>query len=342
LDVYHQTRNAENAATFKVGIDSASANVFYSLSQFDLSLGFRVPVNYWLFNASKFKLIGSLSLYTSKIGAFFWEPLNTTLSASSDDYFIGRAFSFQWALSMKARNADREINPVGLYALTRLDWESNKLQRDVELTDQGSIKPVYEDFNIPRLTADLNFHLPLPGWKHTLTLRSYSALNLVGKNTDFFFYNFISGLLGMRGYEYYAIGGDKAMLLHAAYRFPLLENINTQILQFYFDKLYMSVFADIGTAWPGNQSTPRLSDWRKDVGVELRLESPSYYVFPTRLFFSATYGLDEFRQPLNDDFFTSDGKDFVTYGGRWMYHFGLLFDFDFILEHTTRPLAGLF
>lgn len=342
LDVYHQTRNVEDAASFKVGIDSTMANVFYSLSQFDLSLGFRVPINHWLFNASKFKLIGSLSLYTSKIGAFYWEPLNTTITASSDDYFIGQAFSFQWALSMQARTADREINPIGLYSLLRFDWEHNKLQRDVELTNSGSLKPVYEKFDIPRLTADLNFHLPLPIYKHTFTVRSYSAMNLVGNNTDFFFHNFISGLLGMRGYEYYAIGGDKSTFLHLEYRFPLWENINTQVLQFYFDKLYFSTYFDVGTAWSGSSGAPKLNDWKKDVGFELRLEAPSYYVFPTRLFFSATYGLDEFRQPLDDDFYTSDGKDYVTYGGEWMYHFGLLFDFDFILEQSARPIRGIF
>ena len=342
LDVYHQTRNVENAATFKEGIDSASANVFYSLSQFDLSLRFRIPIEHWLFNASKFKLTGSLSLYTSKIGAFYWEPLQTTLTASSNDYFIGRAFSFQWVLSMKALTADREINPIGLYSLVRFDLERNKLQRDVDLTDSGTLKPIYETFNIPRLTTDLNLHLPLPFRKHTFTVRSYSAMNLVGNNTDFFFHNFISGLLGMRGYEYYAIGGDKATFLHLEYRFPLLENINTQILQFYFDKLFLSGYFDIGTAWSGSGGAPKLADWRKDVGVELRLESPSYYVFPTRLFLSATYGLDEFRQKLDDDFYTDDGKDFVTYGGRWMYHFGLLFDFDFILENAARGFTRFF
>ncbi|NTW48790.1 MAG: hypothetical protein HGB19_03495 [Chlorobiales bacterium] len=341
LEIYHQTRNVENGAKLVAGIDSATANVFYTLTQFDLSLRFRVPVESWFFNSSLFKLTGSFSFYTSKVGSFFWDPLGTTVSATAENYFIGRAVSLSWIFNLRKRTVDQAINPIGFLSLIRFDFESDKLQRDIDIANNGTLVPVYENFTIPRLTADLNFHIPLPGWKHTLTVRSYSALNLVGKDTDFFFYNFISGLLGMRGYEFYAIGADKATFLHLEYRFPLVEKLNFQFLQFYFDKLYFSTYFDIGTAWSTGK-IPALRDWRRDVGFELRLEAPSFYVFPTRIFLSATYGLDEFHQKLQDKYFTPDGRDFVTYGGRWLVHFGMLFDFDFILDGVGHGIRRMF
>ncbi len=345
LDIYHQTRNVQDGAQIKIGIDSATANVFYTLTQFDLSLRFRLPIEHWLFQASQFRLTFSLSPYSSKIGSFFWQPLNQTLPASSDTYFIGRTLTFVWSTDLRAHTRNTAINPIGFFSRLRLDYENSSLQDSLIFSESaGRLIPQYQTFSFLRLTADLNFHLPLPTFspkfQHTLTLRAYAALNFTPKETNLFFNNFISGLLGMRGYEFFAIGGDKATFLHIEYRFPLIEHINWQVAQFYFDKIYLSTYFDIGTAW-SQGGMPSLSAWKRDVGVELRLETPSFYIFPTRLFASATYGIDQFAQPLRQGFFTADGRDFVTYGGQWMFHFGILFEFDFMADDARRGAAGL-
>ncbi|PIO47955.1 MAG: hypothetical protein CMR00_07580 [[Chlorobium] sp. 445] len=345
LDIYHQTRNVQDGAQIKIGIDSATANVFYTLTQFDLSLRFRLPIEHWIFRASQFRLTFSFSPYSSKVGSFFWQPLGQTLPASSDTYFIGRTLTFAWAMDLRAHTVNAEINPIGFYSRLHLDYENSSLQDSLVFSEgAGRLIPQYQNFSFLRLTADLNFHMPLPTFspkfRHTLTVRSYSALNFTPRETNLFFNNFISGLLGMRGYEFFAIGGDKATFLHFEYRFPLAEHINWQVAQFYFDKIYLSAYFDIGTAW-SQGGIPKLSEWRRDVGVELRLEAPSFYLFPTRLFASATYGLDQFTQPLRQGFFTADGSNFVTYGGQWMFHFGVLFEFDFTTDNARRRVAGL-
>jgi len=340
LDIYHQTRNVEHAGTFKQGNDSTTFNVFYKLTEFDLSLDFHIPIEHWFFKASKFRITGIYSTYTSKIGSFFWQPLGRTITASSSDYFIGKSISLLWKMNLRARTANRAINPIGFLSSVRFDYENSRLQDSVGVSNSGTVIPVYRTFNIPRLTTDLHFNFPMPIHKHTFNIRSYSALNFTGGNTDFFFHNFISGLLGMRGYEFYAIGGDKATFLHFEYRFPLMENINLQFLQFYFDKIYLSGYFDMGTAWSSG-GLPGINDWRKDIGMELRLEAPSYYVFPTRLFLSATYGLDKFKVALQDEFYTDDGKDYVTYGGSWMIHFGVLFEFDLLLDAAKHSFRSV-
>ena len=63
-------------------------------------------------------------------------------------------------------------------------------------------------------------------------------------------------------------------------------------------------------------------DFKKDAGMELRLETFSFYAYPTRIFFNASYGFDKFTQ------FIKTRNETVTYGREWRFYFGVLFGFD--------------
>ena len=54
----------------------------------------------------------------------------------------------------------------------------------------------------------------------------------------------------------------------------------------------------------------------------------SFYLLPTALFVSATYGLDAFDFQLDEGFLTPSGENTVRYGQSWQWHFGILFGFD--------------
>jgi hypothetical protein len=125
----------------------------------------------------------------------------------------------------------------------------------------------------------------------------------------------------MRGYPFYAIGGNKTVSLNATYRFPIATELNFRILQIYFKKLFGSVFCDIGDAWSGKARS--VYDWKRDVGFELRLETFSFYAYPTRIFFSGAYGLDRFSRNVRDINTTT-----VLYGHEWRFYFGVLFGFE--------------
>ena len=109
-------------------------------------------------------------------------------------------------------------------------------------------------------------------------------------------------------------------MANATYRFPILEDIDTRIFHMIFNQFYGAVYGDIGNAWTG--SGLENHKWKKDAGVELRLEAFSYYAFPTRIFFNATYGFDKF------DYTIENSNKVVTYGKEWNFHFGVLFGFD--------------
>ena len=47
---------------------------------------------------------------------------------------------------------------------------------------------------------------------------------------------------------------------------------------------------------PGILMLLNLKDFKKGVGAELRIQLNSYYLFPTSIFFNASYGFDKFSK----------------------------------------------
>src|SRR5207249_848476 len=180
--------------------------------------------------------------------------------------------------------------------------------------------PLYSNVDFTRVELNWKEHIPFFMNKHTVTLSARGG-SILGPAVDEFFDYYAGGLVGMKGYPFYSLGGNEFATFGLTYRFPLINNIDARFLQLYFDKLYASVFTDIGDAWTGK--VPRLQQFKADAGVELRLESFSFYSYPTRWFLSAAYGFDRF------DRFIPFRNQTVTYGREWRFYFGVLFGFDF-------------
>jgi len=81
----------------------------------------------------------------------------------------------------------------------------------------------------------------------------------------------------------------------------------------------MSFYGDLGDAAYADK--PKLSDFKRGVGTELRMEMSSFYLFPTMVFLNASYGFDKVTLNIR-------GTDF-TYGQEWRFYGGVLFSFDF-------------
>ena len=63
-----------------------------------------------------------------------------------------------------------------------------------------------------------------------------------------------------------------------------------------------------------------IKTFKKGAGAEIRLQMNSFYLFPTSVFFNASYGFDKFTRLVN-------GEP-VTYGKEWRFYGGILFGFD--------------
>ena len=302
---------------------SISTDVTYNLLEFDVSLRQKI-----LDDGTQLKIGYSLSRYNADIGSFL-VPGSGLSPGFRNLYLIGNVLSAQVTHDGIAPSVDKDINPVGRTITLRYNYEFDKYNSEGEYSiENGVLVPNYTKPSFHRLEILWNEHLALPIQRHTLTLTAHRASTL-GKQVDNFFDSYAGGFVGMRGYPFYALGGNDIAVIGAAYRFPLWTTINFRFLEFYFTKLYGSVFADYGDAWTG--TAPSFSRWKRDAGFELRLEAFSFYQYPTRIFFSGAYGLDRFDRTFNDVA--------VTYGKEWRFYLGVLFDFE--LSTISQPLQNV-
>jgi hypothetical protein len=178
--------------------------------------------------------------------------------------------------------------------------------------------PRYTSFLFHRVEGQVFLSTRLPGGLHTMSVRLRGG-SILGAPVDEFFNFYAGGIMGMQGYTYYALGGNEVFSANVTYRFPILPSMGLRIGHLLFDKLYGGVFFDAGDAVmaPREASLGRM---KKDVGFDLRLESFSFSMYPTRIAFSGAYGLDEFTRQFS-------GQN-VTYGREWRWYVSVLFGFD--------------
>jgi hypothetical protein len=283
-------------------------------------LEFDVSLQQKIFNPLHDLRIGyTHSRYNASVESFLLPgPPPALVPASSDLYFIGNSLSVTWDFNGLSPSRYQEINPVGRKLELKYSYEFSKFNStgDYEVTSTG-LQPRYTQFNFHRVEGNWIEHLPLPDRRHTMSINLRGG-NIFGPRVDDFFDFYVGGLIGMKGYPYYGLGGNRFAMVNLTYRFPVWEDIDTRVLQLYFDKLYAAFYGDYGDAWSGDAE--RLKDFKKDAGIELRLETYSFYAYPTRIFFNACYGFDRFTRVING---TS-----VTYGREWRLYFGVLFGFD--------------
>jgi hypothetical protein len=328
LEAYNISRKTDvSFSLFTYADREYSTRVTYNLFEFDASLRQNIMGDH-----TQLKLGYSLSRYNADLGEFivFTSPTEGFVSpASGYLYLIGNTLSAQITHNGILPSVDRDINPIGRTITVRYNYEFDKYNPNDSAEYKNGVRvPIYTNPSFHRIELLWNEHLPMPISKHTLTLSVHRASTL-GKRVDDFFDFYAGGFIGMRGYPFYGLGGNDIAVIGAAYRFPLWTTINVRFLEFYFTKLYGSVFADYGDAWTG--TAPSFSTWKRDAGFELRLEAFSFYQYPTRLFFSGAYGLDRFNRTFNN----AD----VSYGKEWRFYLGILFDFE--LNPISGPLQNM-
>jgi hypothetical protein len=320
IEVYNVSRKG-NDISVALGDDTVSTQVSFDLLEFDLAL--KQPA-FSQFAELEFRYVHSR--YSSTLGEIFLPAAGQLVPATRDLYLIGNVLKFTANITAITPSTTSEINPTGRKIRASVSYEFNKLAA-TDSTGHSVYEPgptgyhlTYERYNFAKFELLWREHIPLPLRSHVLTC-SFNTGSIFGPEVDDFFDFYAGGLVGMRGYPFYALGGNRMAVVGLTYRFPLLQNIDLRVFSLYFDKLYASVFADVGDAW-SERAMPSLKMFKKDVGAELRLESFSFYAYPTRFFLSAAYGLDRFDRLIRRLDQT------VTYGREWRFYFGVLFGFD--------------
>ncbi|MCH8288090.1 MAG: PD40 domain-containing protein [Candidatus Marinimicrobia bacterium] len=228
------------------------------------------------------------------------------------DYFIGRAFSLEWMRESVFRSSK------GYIARDKgMSWNlsySYKLDKFItgfaRNKDFGTFEEVYDPFNYHQIDVRIDKYFGMPA-------KSALALNIdagyISDSVVDFLYYFGGGLLGMKGYSYYSIGGERKLIGTTTLKVPVIKDINKTFLNLYFRDLYGGLFFQYGNAWIGDA---RINEFKRTVGYTIRLGAFSFYAFPTAFEFQGAYGLDKFT-----------GSNGEKRGGEWKYYFTLLFDF---------------
>jgi Tol biopolymer transport system component len=295
--------------------------VTYNLFEFDLAAKHRI---FNRFNDLEFRFI--FSRYTATLGSFLIQTEGEPIlyPTTDDTYFIGRDLRMTYNFEAIAPTKDEDINPIGAKAKIVYDYEWNQFNNENAYTvEDGLLKPKYNDFNFHRLLFDGSVYFPL--WSgHTLSTRLVGGTILGPAVPDFFDF-YLGGLIGFKAYPFYALSGNEIAWFNLTYRFPLWRNIDYRLSFLYFDKIFLSFHFDYGDAWTGDFAS--FKDFKKGAGTEIRLEMSSYYLFPTAVFFNASYGFDSFNKVVD--------SGVATYGKEWRFYGGILFGFDIVNNRNS-------
>ena len=239
------------------------------------------------------------------------------------DFYKGLDIGAQWTYRKLLPRLDGIINPSDGRTVSAWYWfRSDKIFQDFAIDPgTGFLDEIFKKFNYHRFDID---------WKEYYNFSSYydrSALTLhfqggfISEPVDDFFYYFAGGIRGLKGYSYYSIEGRKMAILSATYRFPLLTNIGKQFGVWYVDKLYGSVGYQVGDAW--DSGFIKSDDLKNVIDLGLRLDTFSFYSYPTNIAFNAAYGLNELP------FGSVETNNFNMQGKEWKFFLTVLFGYAF-------------
>lgn len=268
-----------------------------------------------------------ISPFNVRTESFYSREYQQTIGANSSRYFMGRGLTLQGFFEARKPTRHDHLLPEGVRASLTYEHQPGKLLDRYDIQD-NTLVPIYKSYKINRLVLDAKYGMALGKVRnvpHGFEARLRMS-GIFGEEVDDFFNDYVGGLIGARGYPFYAIGGNNASWMQVSYQFPIVPKFTRQWGFLAPDKLYGRVYADAATGWTG--SSFKVGDIRKDAGAELRLSLGSFYLFPTAVFISSTYGFDQFDYQLKNRLTTVEGATFVTYGRQWLWHFGILFNFD--------------
>lgn len=289
-------------------------NVTYNLFEIDIS------AKHYLFSKAhtlQFKTV--YSRYSADLSSFLL-PGNILYPATFEIYLRGWTFNLIYNFENILLKKDNDINPLGTRLNLNFEYSTNDFNPETYYDEnEGALLTKYGKTKYSRIELNLMQALKLPIDKHSLTIKTRAGTTL-GPETDSFFDFYLGGLIGMKSYPFYAISGNEIFHLNLNYRFPIFEDIDKKLYHLYLDKIYGSIYFDFGNAWQSKDV--KLSNFKKGIGAELRVQMNSFYMFPTSLFVNVAYGFDEFKR---QNIFT---KETIKYGKELLVYFGILFGFE--------------
>ena len=314
LEVYNRFLHHQEIDDFSPNmIDTVTTNFKfkYNLTEVDVGMDFKLNDEQNLRTAFVY------NLYRASYQPEF-KYRGQEIPAIKYTYFVGRTLQLGWNYRNAIPSSTTDINPAFSRIISlRYSREFNKFINDFRLTKFGTWAEVFDNYDYGKLELEWKENIGIGrNGRHALNLQMQAGW--IDRPIHQFFNFYAGGLIGLRGYPFYSIEGRKMIVARTTYRFPLFNNIDMRLFHLYFDKLYIGAFFDYGNAF--DKDALDFSTFKKNAGVELRLDLFSFYNFPTKIFFNAAYGFDEFIK--NENRATP-----LIYGKEWRYYMGISFGY---------------
>ena len=234
------------------------------------------------------------------------------------DFFKSHEWMGGWSyVTFKPRN-DLFINPSGGRALSFRYRRINATVTD-SLGFSTDFIPLPGDLSPTLLREDnvqVGFNEFITSWNEFIPIIGRSTLSVQafmaykdgvvkepqqngGPFEGAFYYPlryYLGGIGTLRGYPYFSIAGGKVAFGRASFTFPIFQRVGAELPPFFFDKIYGSLFFEVGGAsnaasindidwsWQNAKNT-FLADW----GAELRFQMFSNYRLPVFGYFMVAF-----------------------------------------------------
>tara|TARA_S200000501_G_scaffold98676_1_gene92013 strand:- start:13287 stop:16247 length:2961 start_codon:yes stop_codon:yes gene_type:complete len=309
FETYYVTRNTSDSSRYR-----DAYNVFDDITfrMTEFRTGLKIP-----FKGTSIEVAGSRQIYRAIINQGI--PTERIKGGSAYDYYRGWHLTAKWELNMIKRRIDRNINPSkGWLVWSEIRIENNKFIEDVNLSEAGTLLEEFNNNNLIRLEGGGVFHYELPWRKRWVTSIKAETGWMSNDSADSFFYFYLGGMPGLKGYPFYSIQGTKKILAELSFRVPVFSQKQIDLLPINIQNCTIATVFQFGDSWVNDNKF----SWKKSVGIQWRLNGYSFYNFPTAI-------EAEVYQPLNIVKVRSDyePEQVTKYDKEPRFYFKVLFEF---------------
>ena len=326
LKAFHIRRNVEDGIAIEeyrctaCYPDTTTIDLSYNLWEFDVGLRFKPVSNTLISGGFVF------SPYRANTERFYSVEYDQGIPGNSNRYYAGRRLYAGIRSDVFKSHRHSDVLRHGFMTDIFVTFERGQLL-DRFAVEDGYLTPKYANQRHIRLSwsgmASFAFGRGYGSTVHGPSLKWYASV-VSDQMAPTFFDEYVAGLSFARGYPFYALGGPQVAWFQGSYTFPLLPHLGVQLGSVYLDKVYARVYADRALV----QRVDRSFLAAHDVGMEIRAVTGMYYLFPSALFLSATYGVDRFTYTLDPSFVQAGERGTIRYGKDLLWHAGIVFELD--------------
>lgn len=329
VEFYNITRSIFNQ---KAMISAYDASFDYKFDLIEFVTGISAPLDG--FNKFRFDIL--LSKYRAVSDTKIPE-VGLYQNGFTYDYYRGMNFKLNWQFKFMRRTVNSETNPDnGVVLNTNIGRNYDKFIQDFEVNSAyGTFGVAFRKNYYWLIDHEGEWYHKYPLVPKLVGTLGWRIGTISKPDIDSFLNFFAGGMPGLKGYPFYSIEGRNILIADYTWRIPLFVEKDIQILPFNLQNAFLATYIEAGNAWSAVEDYPRLdwsdftlngrdviqklaADFKRDIGIQLRLSGFSFYAYPTAISLDFVYGFDEFT--ITD----SDGNP-LTYGKEWRSYLTILF-----------------